>query len=390
MGGSPGSIRYWLEDVDTKLKSTWHGPFLAAIGDSELPQQVQSVVLSYSGKGASKTQGNLSNWRESLSEASDTALTEEMPREAKTRAVDTRDTSAQMMAATSASASVQLNLAANPAVKILVTQEGWYRVTQPQLVQAGLSASANPQNLRLYAEGVEQYFIVHTCTVSSAKCSQQFNPGDWIEFYGTGLTVPWTDARVYLLIAGTQAGKRISTVNGSSKKTGITSLWATMEYAPKTIYWSGLLNGGDQENFFGSVISSDGDLESLQLNHLDQSANKAAQLQIGLQGVSATSHSVQVQLNGTTLGSVNFNEQAAGSANFTVPSALLRVGENDLSLVALDGDDDISLLSYIQISYQRTLNVDQDFLSVSMSGNQVLTATGLPVRSSVSSISPTP
>ena len=381
VGGSPRSLRYWLEDVDTKLNSTWHGPFLASIGDSELPQQVQSVVLSYLGKGASKTQGTLSNRTESLSDASDTVSAEESPREAQVRTIDAaalaaRDTSAQMLAATSSSSSVQLTLAANPAVKILVKQAGWYRVTQPQLVQAGLSASANPQNLRLYAEGVEQYFIVHTCTVSTPKCSQQFNPGDWIEFYGTGLNVPYTDTRVYWLVPGTQAGKRISTVSGASRKTGIISLSATMELDPKTIYWSGLLNGGDQENFFGSVISSTADLESLQLNHLDQSANKNAQLQIGLQGVSATSHSVQIQLNGTTLGSLNFNQQTAGSAKFTVPSALLRVGENDLTLVALNGDNDISLLSYIQISYQRTLNADQDFLSASLSGNQVLTATG--------------
>jgi hypothetical protein len=381
VGGSPRSLRYWLEDVDTKLNSTWHGPFLASIGDSELPQQVQSVVLSYLGKGASKTQGTLSNRTESLSDASDTVSAEESPREAQVRTIDAaalaaRDTSAQMLAATSSSSSVQLTLAANPAVKILVKQTGWYRIPQPQLVQAGLSASVNPQNLRLYAEGVEQYFIVHTCMVSTPKCSQQFNPGDWIEFYGTGLNVPYTDTRVYWLVPGTQAGKRISTVSGASRKTGIISLSATMELDPKTIYWSGLLNGGDQENFFGSVISSTADLESLQLNHLDQSANKNAQLQIGLQGVSATSHSVQIQLNGTTLGSLNFNQQTAGSAKFTVPSALLRVGENDLTLVALNGDNDISLLSYIQISYQRTLNADQDFLSVSLSGNQVLTATG--------------
>ena len=381
VGGSPRSLRYWLEDVDTKLNSTWHGPFLASIGDSELPQQVQSVVLSYLGKGASKTQGTLSNRTESLSDASDTVSAEESPREAQVRTIDAaalaaRDTSAQMLAATSSSSSVQLTLAANPAVKILVKQTGWYRIPQPQLVQAGLSASVNPQNLRLYAEGVEQYFIVHTCMVSTPKCSQQFNPGDWIEFYGTGLNVPYTDTRVYWLVPGTQAGKRISTVSGASRKTGIISLSATMELDPKTIYWSGLLNGGDQENFFGSVISSTADLESLQLNHLDQSANKNAQLQIGLQGVSATSHSVQVQLNGTTLGSLNFNQQTAGSAKFTVPSALLRVGENDLTLVALNGDNDISLLSYIQISYQRTLNADQDFLSASLSGNQVLTATG--------------
>src|SRR5262249_2390775 len=39
------------------------------------------------------------------------------------------------------------------AVKISVTQEGWYRVTQPQLVAAGLDPNADIRTLQFFAEG---------------------------------------------------------------------------------------------------------------------------------------------------------------------------------------------------------------------------------------------
>ena len=50
----------------------------------------------------------------------------------------------------------QFQLAARPAVKILIQHEGWYRVTQAELVAAGLPASADPRFLRLFTQGIEQ------------------------------------------------------------------------------------------------------------------------------------------------------------------------------------------------------------------------------------------
>ena len=41
-------------------------------------------------------------------------------------------------------------------MKIYVDHEGWYHITQPQLVAAGLNPVVNPNTLHLYAEGVEQ------------------------------------------------------------------------------------------------------------------------------------------------------------------------------------------------------------------------------------------
>jgi hypothetical protein len=51
---------------------------------------------------------------------------------------------------------MQQFLAGRPAVKLFVREEGWYRVTQPELVAGGLSSRVNPKNLQLYVEGQEQ------------------------------------------------------------------------------------------------------------------------------------------------------------------------------------------------------------------------------------------
>ena len=88
---------------------------------------------------------------------------------------------------------VQRSLAAREAVKISVTRAGWYRLTQPQLAAAGLPANSNPHNLRLFADGVEQPIRV------IGRAEGRFEAGDAIEFYGTGVDTPFTDAHVYWL-----------------------------------------------------------------------------------------------------------------------------------------------------------------------------------------------
>ena len=55
----------------------------------------------------------------------------------------------------------QFELAAHPAVKIYVRHEGWYRVTQPDLVKAGLDPNVDPALLHLYAEATEQPIADH-------------------------------------------------------------------------------------------------------------------------------------------------------------------------------------------------------------------------------------
>src|SRR5205823_5504588 len=96
--------------------------------------------------------------------------------------------------------------AAQAAVKLAVRQEGWYRVTQPTLVAAGLNPRVDPRLLHLYVDGLEVPMRI------TGQADGHFDPGEAIEFYGLGLDESWTDTRVYWLVVGSGPGQRIPQV----------------------------------------------------------------------------------------------------------------------------------------------------------------------------------
>lgn len=100
---------------------------------------------------------------------------------------------------------LQWTLANQPALKISIRSDGWYRVTQAQLAAAGFDVTGDARNLQLFAEGVEQ-------AIKVSRDSGTLSSADFVEFWGRGLDTPTSDTRIYWLVNGTQAGKRISTV----------------------------------------------------------------------------------------------------------------------------------------------------------------------------------
>jgi hypothetical protein len=96
----------------------------------------------------------------------------------------------------------QWAIAAQTALKIAIKKDGWYRVTQPQMVAAGFNPAVDIRNLKLFVEAQE-------VAINTSQHSGTFGNGDYIEFYGRGLDLPTTDVRTYYLIAGTTPGKRV-------------------------------------------------------------------------------------------------------------------------------------------------------------------------------------
>jgi hypothetical protein len=364
VGDAQAPVRYWLEDVDVKGKSTWHGPVTPENGGPEMPQGVQAALLSSLGKEGSRSQGADAIWREEGPGKGKTLFAEGDPAELMPLPV-----TMEAATVTPGNLNVQWDLAGKTAIKILVKQEGWYRVTQGQLVAAGLSAGVDPRYLRLFAEGNEQPMVVH------GQEDRKFDAGDWIEFYGTGLDTPSTDTRVYWLAADNKVGKRVTVVKGTVGRSTARSFLTTVELREKSIYWAGLLNG-DAENFFGSTVSTEPDDEVLTLNHVDGGATGSAVLELGLQGVTDGGHQVRVQVNGTDVGTVTYSDESLGVGKFTLPQALLRSGDNVVGLVALNGEDDVSLVSYVRMTYWHTFEADGDVLRMSVAGNQAVTVQG--------------
>lgn len=336
------SNSYWLEDVDLNGSRTFHGPILPQRALAPAAPQAM-MIQELNSVGSSQE-----------SEVSSSHIVE-------ARAVS-RFSSDQRQ--------VQFELAGHPAVKIFVQHEGWYRITQPQLVAAGLSASVDPTLLRLFAEGTEQPISIS----GVAEGVGGFGPQAAIEFYGTGIDTPYSDRRVYWLVAGDQPGKRIprESANGDGGWQP-SSFPETVELKPRTTYFAALLRE-DTDNFFGALVSSTPVNQILRTPGIASTSIAEAALQVVLQGVTeGMPHNVSVTINGANLGALNFTGQSLGTVKLRIPRGILQQGVNTVTLTAQGGASDLSLVDRINLTYPRTYTAQSDLLKFTAeAGEQVV------------------
>ena len=337
----PGT-RYWLEDIDLSGKSTWTGPINLDAKGGKAPSVEQSVLLARIGLASSQM---------TLGQGS-------TPVERK----------AEIASLTSEAFTLQTDLAGQPAVKLGVKQEGWYRVRQQDLVAAGLSSTVNARNLQLYVDGRQVPMIVN------GEQDGRLDPSDSIEFYGVGLNSTATNTHVYWLVVGGQSGARIKATKTAGGQNAPGSFVAAVERKDRTLYFAGLRNG-ETENFFGPVVAGTPVDQSLSLTNL-ASTSSPATLDVYLQGVTQTPHQARVTLNGSVVGTVSFNGQERGKASFAIAQSQLREGVNTVQLIALGGSADISLVDTVKVSYTHTLTADGNQLRAAVKGGQPVTIGG--------------
>jgi uncharacterized repeat protein (TIGR01451 family) len=340
---------YWIEDVDINGSHTAHGPAYAQSISAEEAQSeaaartVEAVELS-----------------PSLSQLHANALLAISP---------THPLVTPRPVFPAPPVGIPLfNTADHVAVQISVDQEGWYHIPFAQLFSAGLSPNTDLRSLHLYAEGVEQplLFIGHSSGTAS--------PADAIEFYGTGIDTPFSGTRVYWLVAEGSFAKRILTAPASSSgASASTSFPFTVIREDRTVYFAALLNGENSDNFFGDVVTSDPVDETLTVAHRDTSSSLPLTLDLALQGVTdAQQHSVSVQFNGSSLGTFNFYGEILATQSFSVEPSLVLDGTNTVTLTALNGDNDVSLVQSIELHYLHTYAADADWLrATAQSGTEV-------------------
>ncbi|HEY6119192.1 MAG TPA: C25 family cysteine peptidase [Pyrinomonadaceae bacterium] len=131
-------------------------------------------------------------------------------------------------------------IAAQTGLKISIKKEGWYRVTQQQMIAAGFNPVTDIANLQLFLGARE-------LAIRTNRSRGQFVSGDFIEFYGQGVDTPTTDTNVYYLIAGAAAGKRIPgggkrtpntlTPDSNSLPTPPTNLLPPVKFNSQTWFW---------------------------------------------------------------------------------------------------------------------------------------------------------
>jgi hypothetical protein len=333
VSGQLSVVKYWLEEVDLSGSQTWYGP-VAPVTDEALkiPECVASALLSKVGMNPSGQQSS------SLS---------------KTNALSFRVNAPGPI-------DLQWSLAAGSAIKLSIRERGWYRVTQAELVSAGLDPGVKPRFLQLFTDAVEQPIRV------KGQGDERFGKNDFIEFYGEGLDTLSTDTRTYWLVVGQSPGKRISNVRSSRGLEDHSSVPFTVQLKGQSLYFQALSNGED-DNFFGPTIGTTPVERTLNVPYPDPTYSGNATLTVSLQGVTLKPHQVRVSLNDMAVGELVFDGKARRQLTLTVPHSTLLDGENLITLVALGQDLDISALDIIELTYQRAFTADAEELGFTLS-----------------------
>ncbi|HKP12669.1 MAG TPA: C25 family cysteine peptidase, partial [Blastocatellia bacterium] len=330
--------RYWLEEVDLNGRSKWYGP----------------VSVSDSGRDRAPVDGGRARLLSALNGQSPRAASAQLEARAALPAATGNQFDAQA--------------AGQTALKLGIRHEGLYRVTQPELLRAGIDANTDPRLLQLYVDGQQ----LPLAEVNTAGGRLEANSA--IEFFATGIDSAVTDLRAYWLVVGKEPGLRITQSKGKAKNKAAAQNFAdTVERKDRTIYFSSLKNG-DAENFFGPVITQSPVEQRVTLAHLDRSG-AAAEVEVALQGVSLAAHRVGVEVNGAKVGEISFDGQGHRVNKFSVPQGVLSEGENAVSLVALNNQNDVSLIDYVRITYARSFVADGDSLRFT-AGKQPVTVEG--------------
>ncbi|HTZ76183.1 MAG TPA: C25 family cysteine peptidase [Candidatus Aquilonibacter sp.] len=350
--GTASSV-YWVEDVDLNGTRTQHGPVQpgpASSGVTPSAQVARAALLADMNRIA-------------MASAPGGHFNTVMPRPIiLPRPVPPPD-APEVSNAT---------LNGEPAVKISVSQTGWYSVTAQQLYAAGLTQRAEARMLQLYAEGVEQPMIVNSS--SSVWLGQNGS----IEFYGTGIDTPFSGTRVYWLVESTRPGLRISeTAAQTSAPPSQTDFSATTLLEQRTTYFAALLNGENNDNFFGALITSEPVDQTLAAPNADPSSSIPVTMDVTLQGgTDQQQHSVSISFNGSYIGEMDFANQSNVTETFAVPNSLLQAGANTVTLAALNGDNDVSLVQSIALHYPHTYAADSDWLNATAPAGASLHITG--------------
>jgi len=242
-------------------------------------------------------------------------------------------------------------IADQPGVKIGVKKEGIYRVSRTELENAGFDLNSPSANWQLYMNGNEQAIIVG-------------NGDDYIEFYGQGIDTIESGTQIYFLINGAQAGKRIQpSVRRRLAGNVVSNSYEQSFYrADRLLYFSSLRNGGANNFFSDKIIGTAGVTVTFDLDGIDQSITETV-LTIGVQGVTATPHNINITLNNVPLAPMTGSNLNLMTKTYQIPTSLLIEGSNSILFKVPTATNDVSLVESVKVNYSRNYLAKQNALS---------------------------
>jgi len=225
--------------------------------------------------------------------------------------------------------------------KLIVSREGVYQVTYDALVAAGIPVTATARTAYNLAHAGEEVAYQWEGDGDAA-----FEPGERILFYARPTLTPVAGYDVYWLTVGS-TGTPMATRTGDPGSLPPATGWATVvaerglggqHYLSRypadrdgdrwywdRLYWDAATGTGEREKDFCITLA------------IPDGGAPNATLRVYLQGTTRDDaldpdHRVQVYLNGSLLGTAEWDGAASHTATFTPPASLLRPGDNTVGL----------------------------------------------------------
>jgi uncharacterized protein (TIGR03382 family) len=293
--------RYWVEALDLKGRSEWFGPVQSSAGALPGKQVQEAMLVTNVGAGPLTLQ------------------TGPTPKPV--------DPVGDWRSWTDQNVSRQWPIAESQAVKLLVRQDGVYRVSADALLAAGFPSGTPLSGVQLWAGGRQVAFRVLSANGDTLQ------PGDVIEFFGQAEDTRYTDTRVYWVTAGLGAPTLLGAAASAQASSTASSFLETLEIRERSRHINGLKNP-DTDGFFGKAIVGTQPMSRIfSTPAIDLTSAEPVILEISLQGLTLNAHAVDVQVNGTTVGTVQSVFQDVAKASFTLPAGALLAGDNTVTLV---------------------------------------------------------
>jgi uncharacterized repeat protein (TIGR01451 family) len=334
-------VQYWVEDVDIKGVHTLHGPITPRLSTTTTGGDVTT--------DPDPTLGSVGGIFTTTPGMGVTAPAPSAP-------------DAQRLAQ-------QWIIASDAGAKLIVTQPGWYKVSKSDLLAAGFDPGNVGHAISVFADGIEVPIVVN---------DGNFGNNDTIQFYGIGIDTPSAGGHVYYVKKNIGKALRVKSASGKpgSGAPAPANTPYTFSRTERSIYFAALTTNGERDNWYGAVVSTYPSTNALTVTNLDASGGNAS-LDVVIQGASDPfNHSVDLDLNGHDLGVVRFKNSERNVSTLSVPTAWLVEGENTLTFTSTGGDDDVSLVESVQITYPHKFAADANALQFNVPAATAVTVGG--------------
>jgi autotransporter-associated beta strand protein len=330
--------RYWIESIDVNGTSQWSA-------------QVQSQAGPLSGRWSSALVANLGSVPALLTQAGPDG--------------QIADPVGLDRAWSSPSLLDQWRVAASSgAVKLLVQQDGVYRVSADQLIAAGFPVKAALASLQLWAGGRPVAFRAVSADGSTLQS------GDALEFFGQAADTRYTGTRVYWVTHDLGAPTLIGAAPPTNASAPATSFLETLEVHERSLHISSPIYVGT-DGFFGKPIIGTQPLNRIfSTPALDLTACDPSTLEVSVQGLTFGPHTLDVRVNGTSVGTLPGANQEVATASFTLAPGTLVAGDNTVTLVGESGTE-ITLELSQRLTYPRLYTLTGPLRFTAAAGSRV-------------------